>query len=277
LRLVLLVAHTPQGEVQHRYVVRQLLSFFPEELVAIVVATGVRRSMLEKARRWMRRYTFVEMASRCAVHVWRKLAGSSRERQDAMRQVLFPNGDDGVLAPPDLRREVRLHNSAATLALIEELRPDIVAVYGTLVLGRKLIAACPRLINLHTGLSPWYRGSDTIFWPLHDGVPHLVGVTVHRLEAGLDSGPILARGRPPLRPGDNEASAFAHAVELGAELLCRALLREMDGVARPQAQNLALGREYRSVERSLLAEWRCHRRLRQGLLAGGTERWVEEF
>jgi peptidoglycan/xylan/chitin deacetylase (PgdA/CDA1 family) len=56
---------------------------------------------------------------------------------------------------------------------------------------------------------------------------------------------------------------------LDAELLCRALLREMDGVARPQAQNLALGREYRSAERGLLAEWRSHRRLRKGLLAGG--------
>jgi hypothetical protein len=65
--------------------------------------------MLEKARRWMRRYTFVGAASRCAVYVWRKLAGSSRKRHDSMRQVLFPNGDDGVLAPPELRREVRHH------------------------------------------------------------------------------------------------------------------------------------------------------------------------
>jgi peptidoglycan/xylan/chitin deacetylase (PgdA/CDA1 family) len=76
-------------------------------------------------------------------------------------------------------------------------------------------------------------------------------------------------GRPALGPSDSEASGFARALELGAELLCRALLREMDGVARPQAQNLALGREYRSVERGLLAEWRSHRRLRKGLLAGG--------
>ena len=46
-------------------------------------------------------------------------------------------------------------------------------------------------INIHAGLSPYYRGSDCNFWALYDDNPHLVGATIHLLSKGLDNGPIL--------------------------------------------------------------------------------------
>ena len=46
-------------------------------------------------------------------------------------------------------------------------------------------------VNIHMGLSPYYRGSSCNFWAVYDDNPHSVGATIHRISKGLDSGPIL--------------------------------------------------------------------------------------
>lgn len=53
-----------------------------------------------------------------------------------------------------------------------------------------------RAINIHMGLSPYYRGSNCNFWALYDGQPDYVGATIHLLSKGLDSGPILFHAVP---------------------------------------------------------------------------------
>jgi len=55
-------------------------------------------------------------------------------------------------------------------------------------------------INIHMGVSPYYRGSSTNFWALYDGRPEYVGATIHRLTSGLDSGPILLHAFPATEP-----------------------------------------------------------------------------
>lgn len=59
-----------------------------------------------------------------------------------------------------------------------------------------------RAVNLHMGVSPYYRGSSTNFWALYDDRPELVGATIHLLTAGLDSGPILTHALPEPAPWD---------------------------------------------------------------------------
>ena len=44
-----------------------------------------------------------------------------------------------------------------------------------------------KTINIHMGVSPYYRGTDCNFWALYDDNPHLVGATIHMLTKGLDS------------------------------------------------------------------------------------------
>ena len=48
-----------------------------------------------------------------------------------------------------------------------------------------------KTINIHMGVSPYYRGTDCNFWALYDNNPHLAGATIHMLSKGLDSGSIL--------------------------------------------------------------------------------------
>jgi methionyl-tRNA formyltransferase len=119
---------------------------------------------------------------------------------------------------------------------------------------------------MHTGISPRYRGSDTVFWALHNEEPEWVGVTIHALDAGLDSGPIYATGRPELAPDDDEDSLFCKCVRVGTPLYIETVRAVANGTARPAPQELASGREYRFADRTVRAERRVERLLREGLL-----------
>ena len=90
-----------------------------------------------------------------------------------------------------------LHSPEA-LAAVRALRPDLGLVFGCYRLERRLFGI-PRLgtLNLHLGKSPDFRGSSPGFYELVAGIPE-VGVTVHRVDDGLDSGPILLQQIFPL-------------------------------------------------------------------------------
>jgi hypothetical protein len=276
MRIVLLTAHTTHGAVQHRYVATRLFQEFGANLTAIIVATGTRTSLPQKIRRWRNRYTPREFLSKFVAQTYRAATGADVRRQQIFRSVLFPDGEDGKMPRAGNVHLVPSHNGSECLALLQRLNPDVVVVYGTLIIGKKVISSCKRIINLHTGFSPIYRGSDTIFWALHNGDPDNVGVTVHRLDAGVDSGAILARGKPSIEPEDDENRLFAKGVKLGAELLCRAIKREVAETSRPMPQRLELGREYRSVERTLGAELRTREQLKRNLLLKVRPEWSEE-
>lgn len=95
-------------------------------------------------------------------------------------------------------------NRLPIAALAPALEADLFVVFGASWIRGPL---CERLvsrgaINVHMGVAPQYRGSSTNFWALYDGRPELVGATLHRLTAGLDSGPILFHALPPADASD---------------------------------------------------------------------------
>jgi len=84
-------------------------------------------------------------------------------------------------------------NKCTMNSLSNFLDSDIYVVFGCSFLKGDLIKFLvnQKAINIHAGISPYYRGTDCNFWALYDGNPHLVGATIHLLSKGLDSGPIL--------------------------------------------------------------------------------------
>ncbi|MBO6784990.1 MAG: formyl transferase [Alphaproteobacteria bacterium] len=71
-----------------------------------------------------------------------------------------------------------------------------------------------RLINLHISLLPWNRGADPNFWAAVDGTP--AGVSIHHIDAGVDTGDLIAQREVPFAPGDTLASSYTR---LHAEIL----------------------------------------------------------
>ena len=84
-------------------------------------------------------------------------------------------------------------NKCSLSFLSNLLKSDIYIVHGSSYIKGELVDFLikKKTINIHMGVSPYYRGCDCNFWALFDDNPHLVGSTIHMLSKGLDSGSIL--------------------------------------------------------------------------------------
>lgn len=115
-------------------------------------------------------------------------------------------------------------NSTETVAFLRSADVDTVVVYGTNLIKRRLLEYAPgRMINMHLGLSPYYRGTATNFYPLLNEEPEYVGATIHLLDAGIDSGPILRHARPAIVAHDRPHTIGCKAILAGIEAMIAVL------------------------------------------------------
>ena len=84
-------------------------------------------------------------------------------------------------------------NQCSMNLLSDFLKSDVYVVFGSSYIKGELVdfLVKQKAINIHAGVSPYYRGTDCNFWALYDDNTHLVGTTIHLLSKGLDSGPML--------------------------------------------------------------------------------------
>ena len=95
---------------------------------------------------------------------------------------------------PERSHDVSSVNTPETSELLHRLAPDIIVLAGTRILGKKVLASVPcPVVNIHAGITPLYRGVHGAYWALAEGRPQLCGVTVHRVDAGIDTGSVLAQ------------------------------------------------------------------------------------
>src|SRR5262249_39611399 len=108
------------------------------------------------------------------------------------------------------------------IADLAPLQPDliVVAAYGQIL--PPAILELPRFgcINVHASLLPKYRGAAPIQWAILDDEPQ-TGVTIMKMDAGLDTGDILTQEATPIEPRDNAQSLQNRLASLGADLLLR--------------------------------------------------------
>jgi len=134
-------------------------------------------------------------------------------------------------------RQPEVLQTASELAYLTDLAPDLIvtAAYGKIF--RRRLLALPRLgcINLHPSLLPRYRGLTPISWAILRG-DATTGVTVYRMEEGIDTGPILLQRTESIRPDDTAHTLGERLGHLGADLLCEAIrgLAANQLVIRPQ-------------------------------------------
>jgi folate-dependent phosphoribosylglycinamide formyltransferase PurN len=95
-------------------------------------------------------------------------------------------------------------NDDRCLQLLRKVNPDLVVVHGTRIISKKILqGVSARFINIHAGITPRYRGSHGAYWALANGDQENCGVTVHLVDAGIDTGNILAQGAIPYTSKDN--------------------------------------------------------------------------
>ena len=109
-------------------------------------------------------------------------------------------------------------NSKETRAFIQERKPDVCFIFGTNLIKDNLTEVMPPLkINLHLGLSPWYRGSATLFWPFYNLQPQFAGSTFHQISNEPDAGAILHQTVPTLSKGSTMHEVCADTVVQSAK------------------------------------------------------------
>jgi len=99
----------------------------------------------------------------------------------------------------------RMEFDARIGAALAAHAPDLVVCAGYLKLLGPPVVRAYRIVNTHPSLLPAFPGAHALRDALAAGVD-VTGVTVHRVDEGLDTGPVLAQARVPVRPGDDEAS-----------------------------------------------------------------------
>jgi folate-dependent phosphoribosylglycinamide formyltransferase PurN len=168
------------------------------------------------------------------------LPAYERRCKPLLRELFFADGR-APRFPQDAPKLVTSNiNSDETAAFIQRQKPDIVLVNGTNLLRAPLLSLAAQIplgiINLHTGLSPYARGGNCNLYMLLENRPELVGVTVHHIDAGIDSGDIVLTAQVPMQPGDTYEMIDARSFHLGIGMLLRAARLLHEGRAARVAQ-----------------------------------------
>jgi len=131
-------------------------------------------------------------------------------------------------------RVVPARTIAEADAAIEDAAPDlaVAACFPWRVPAR--VRALPRLgvLNVHPSPLPRGRGPEPVFWTLRNGERE-TGVTVHVMDGGLDTGPVLAQERLAVPPGVRAPELERELMALGGRLLAELLPRLASGEAEP--------------------------------------------
>jgi methionyl-tRNA formyltransferase len=170
-----------------------------------------------------------------------------------------PAGRGMSLTPPPVKllsdrlglptiQPARLREPAAWEQL-QAWQPDLIAVTAFGQILRPNVLDLPRFgcINVHASLLPRWRGAAPIQAALLHG-DAVSGVTIMRMDAGVDTGPMLAQREEPIGEYDNAVSLAARLARLGADLLVETLPAYLAGSLIPQPQ------EHEKATRAVMIE-----------------------
>ncbi|MFQ5408227.1 MAG: methionyl-tRNA formyltransferase [Anaerolineales bacterium] len=158
-------------------------------------------------------------------------AGRGRKLQASAVRIAATKLDLPVITP------ARLSEPAAT----EQLRawaPEVivVAAFGQLLKPEVLSLPPHGCLNVHASLLPRHRGAAPVAAAIMAG-DATTGITIMQMDAGLDTGPILAQREAPIRPDHTGGALTAELAEVGAALLIDTLPEYLSGALEPRPQD----------------------------------------
>lgn len=187
------------------------------------------RLLARRARRLGLSTVAGQVAFRAAIVPVLAAAGAKRRRAIVKEHGLDDSTIDGEVV------RVRSANDPEAHAHLRHLAPAVVVVNGTCILSRETLRciAAP-FINTHAGITPFCRGVHGGYWALADGRPDLVGTTVHLVDAGIDTGNVLAQATFRPAPEDSFATYPTLHAAVGIPLLLEAVAAALEGRLAPR-------------------------------------------
>ncbi len=132
---------------------------------------------------------------------------------------------------PERARDPAFLDSLRSLAP----RLVVVAAYGQILPQAVLDVPTCGCLNVHTSLLPKYRGAAPIQWAILNGEPE-TGVTIMKMNAGMDTGDILTQEKTAITQEDNAETLHQRLARMGAQLLVQTIPDFIDGKIQPRPQ-----------------------------------------
>lgn len=127
-------------------------------------------------------------------------------------------------------RDVETINDPEVLELLYDFDPDLVVVSGTRIIKNNILKGLNcRIVNLHVGITPEYRGVHGAYWALVNNDAEHAGVTLHYVDQGIDTGSVLAQKKCVFKSSDNFTTYPLVQLRDGIELLLKYLKTEKQG------------------------------------------------
>lgn len=162
-----------------------------------------------------------------------------------------------LLQPRSLRLDGRFpHDARAAEAALRAAAPQVmvVAAYGLILPPWVLALPCEGCLNIHGSLLPRWRGAAPIQRAIEAG-DATTGITIMRMDAGLDTGPMLLEESVPIAPDETAGTLHDRLAALGARLIVRALAAGGALEARAQpAEGVTYARKIEKAEAAI--DWR---------------------
>ena len=165
----------------------------------------------------------------------------------AYQEELF-GGTHHTLAPDLKVLHVDSINSPEAEEAIKQVGPDLLLDHGTSLVKDHIIDLAQLALNLHWGLSPYYRGVMCTNQALLNWDIHNIGVTVHKLAKRIDGGDVLGQKRLEITPDDTIGRITSRLSYHGTAIVVKALEKYQNGDAlRYSEQDFTQGFITRSI------------------------------
>lgn len=158
-------------------------------------------------------------------------------------------GDLGYPEIDTLHLDKKLINNENVIQWAVSKKPDVIFLFGTGILGEQWLESFDaKIINLHLGLSPYYRGTATLFWPFFNHEIECVGTTIHIAEKKVDAGKIIDRIKPDIEVGDTYYDINMKAIMKSIDLLPKISKKYLEKKISLVDQDLSDSRLYRKKD-----------------------------
>lgn len=179
---------------------------------------------------------------------------------------------------PQLRIPHGHINNAQVNNALDKITPDLIVLFGTSIIKDPLLGNYSgKIINLHLGLSPYYKGSATNLFPYYYNEPECVGATIHLASSKVDQGSILDQLRPDIEVNDNLHSIGNKCILKAGKILPEILRSYLNGKILPKTQTSGgricrikdltpdlLRTIYENFEKGMIKEYIQNKKFRDG-------------
>ncbi len=125
------------------------------------------------------------------------------------------------------------------------LKPDLLVCFGSSLIKSNLIDKFKnRFLNVHLGLSPYYRGSGTNIWPIINKELKYIGVTFMKIDRGIDTGEIIHQIRPKIYLADNSHTIGNRLIKDMSRCFCDIIANHNNLSSEPQPNKRIKGKLY---------------------------------